>query len=69
MRGALEMKCPVCGLPYLESYDYCKDCVLAELRKAEDELQMLHNNNPNVKVGTDGTNILLRHKYGEEIYF
>lgn len=63
------MACPICGLPYPESYDYCKNCAEYKLRMFEIELQNLLNKYPDVSLIPKGANLVIRHKYGEEIYF
>lgn len=62
-------KCDKCGCEINPSLDYCEGCVKQYLEVFKAELEYLMNDYPNVELVPKGPNLVIRHKYGEEIYF
>jgi hypothetical protein len=63
-----ECVCLICGKELNPSLGYCEDCVKDYMEYFLGELQCLAEAYPDLKLVAKGPNIIIRHKYGEEMY-
>ncbi|KJS23128.1 MAG: hypothetical protein VR72_02880 [Clostridiaceae bacterium BRH_c20a] len=61
--------CVKCGSVLNLSLGYCESCVKQHLESFKSDLEYLLQDYPDVKLVPKGPNLIIRHKYGEEIYF